>query len=663
MPSLFRRPVCAHFVARLAAAALFAQAAAARAESASGPGSLGGSADGGTIEAATVEVMAEKPAGVPAAQVTVIDPARYSAGEVRSVAELLTTAPGVTIHAAGGPGQPSTLSLRGASADESLVLLDGIPLRGPGGGAIDLSTVPALLLERIVVTRGVLAAQLGAGALGGAVELIPRQPQRERLAGGAQLSLGSFGTANLGGDLSVPLADGAVLAAVQLERTAGDFDYSQKLTPDVPSAPFYDFTRSNAGGRRASGLFRFAQRLASSTELDLVAQATAGERGLPGPSSAITTRSRALDQGGLAGARVAGVLGSGLGSALWSARAWGQFDHLELRGVEIIGDCTDGAPDCPRQSERSISGRGQFEVAAPLGERHWLRATASGGEELIAGSPTGSHSRGLGSLAVADDLRLSDRASLHPAVRVDLVGPDLGVSPALGARLRPLGPEHPLELRASAGASFRTATLSELYLNQGGVVPNPDLRPEHAISADLGAAWHTGALTLSAGAFLSRYSDLILYQQFPPAKAKPFNVGSARIGGIELEALLALPLGLVAEGSYTFLDAVNLRPGLQENHHLSYRPPHRLFLRLARRGDRLEGYAELSATSAMPRNQFDTAYLPAQRLINLGVGVRTLGPVWLDLEAKNLLDDRTLEDLFQYPLPGLSITALLRARL
>ena len=65
----------------------------------------------------------------------------------------------------------------------------------------------------------------------------------------------------------------------------------------------------------------------------------------------------------------------------------------------------------------------------------------------------------------------------------------------------------------------------------------------------------------------------------------------------------------------------------------------------------------------MPRNQFDTAFLPSQLLINAGAGARLAGPVWLDVEAKNLLDDRRLQDLFQYPLPGLSLAAIVRVRL
>src|SRR5207237_9819331 len=108
-----------------------------------------------------VEIVAERPHGslrAPGSETTVVEANRF-AGEVRSVAELLATPPGVSVHALGGPGQAATLSLRGASADQSAVLLDGIPLQGPGGGAVDLATLPATLLDRVIISRGVLGAQ------------------------------------------------------------------------------------------------------------------------------------------------------------------------------------------------------------------------------------------------------------------------------------------------------------------------------------------------------------------------------------------------------------------------------------------------------------------------------------------------------------------------
>lgn len=602
----------------------------------------------------TIEVQGERQKGsakAPAAAGTVIETAQFG-GEIRSVAEMLLAAPGVSIHALGGPGQAATLSLRGASADQSVVLLDGIPLQGPGGGAVDLSTLPATLLDRMVVSRGVLGAQFGAGALGGAVELSPRT-SRGTWTGGATVSAGSFGTALLAADAAMPLGTGSALVAVQGDRTDGDFPYARQLTPEIAGSPWYGFTRGNADAARGSGLLRLSQELGADVGADLVLQGATGLRGLPGPSVAPTPRSRELEQSGVGGLRLRGAAGD----AGWSVRASGRLDRVELRGVRAFGDCEDGAPDCPRDDQRSSSLRGEGELSLPVGEANALDLSLAAGAEWVHGA-TGAFRRELASAAIRDDLALGEALSLHPALRFDKLGRDTGFSPALAARLRP-DPALPLTLRAGWGLSFRAPSFSELHLDRGGMVGNPDLRPERAWSLDAGAEWRAGRVTLSASAFWSSYSELILYQLFPPARVKPFNVGAARIAGLELQAIVPLPGHLLASLSYSFLDAVNRRDG----HKLAYRPPHRVFARLARQGDRVEGYGELSFTSSFPRNDFDTALVGSQLLVNAGAGVRVAGPLWLDLEAKNLLDNRTYQDLFQYPLPGLSIAAIARARL
>lgn len=604
--------------------------------------------DGGVDE--TIQVAGERLGGSPQAPGsagTTIEVARFG-GEVRSVAELLATSPGVSIRQAGAPGQSASLSLRGASADQSPILLDGIPLQGPGGGSIDLSTLPAALLDRMIVSRGVLGAQLGAGALGGVVELVPRRTTSAP-SGGAQFSAGSFGTAQLEGDV----ASSSALFGLQLDRTSGSFDYAARVPPESPT--YYGFTRQNADSRRASGLLRLEEKPTPGTELDLLVQATAGDRGVAGPATALTRRSRSLDQGGVAGVRLRGFDG-GLG---WAVRAWGRADRIELRGQQLTSDCRDGAPDCPRSDERSTGARAEGEIASELGDRQWLRAVVSGGEEWIAGAPTGSHRRFLASLAVSDDLRLPLALSLHPALRLDRAGADTALSPGLAATLRATGS---LELRAGWGLSFRPASFSELYLDQGGVAPNQTLAPERAWSADAGAALRLKQWTLDANLFWSRYQQLIIYQLYPPFRIKPFNAGAARIAGLELQVAVTLPHGFTLAAAYTFLDAINFRSGL-EGHHLSYRPPHQLFGRLARRGDRVEGYAELGFRSALPRDAFDSAHLPAQLRLDAGAGVRAFGPLWVDFEVKNLLDDQTQQDLFQYPLPGLSLAVIARARL
>jgi vitamin B12 transporter len=608
----------------------------------------------------SIEVVGDRPtasAKTKASQGTVIDAAQFG-GEVRSVSELLLTAPGVTVHPLGGPGQAATLSLRGATADESLILLDGIPLQGPGGGAIDLATLPASLFSRMVVTRGVLGAQLGAGALGGAVELIPKAGI-DRLSGGLQISGGSFTTAQIAADGTAPFGKGgSALLAVQADHTDGDFNYRRQLTPNLPGSPYSDFTRENAGATRGSGLARVAYPLGDDLELDAIGLFTSGDRGLPGPSSAPTLLAGELDESGLAGARVRGSAGN----LQWAVRAWARLDRLELRGVTLFGDCQDGASGCTRQDQRSTGARGAGELAAPLGGDQWLRLAVEGGAEWVHGTSSGSHERSVGSLTLADDVQLTSQLALHPALRLDRIGTDTGLSPALTAAFHPQA-KGPLELRAGFGLSFRPPTFSELYLSQNGITSNSALLPERAWSIDAGASYRTGRLLLSAGVFYSHYEDLILYEQSSPAAVKPFNIGLAHIAGVELEAAVQLPQGFAVELAYSFLDAINGAAGDANGHHLAYRPPHRLFTRLARRGDRLEGYAELAFTSAMTRNDFDTATQESQLTLGAGLGARIAGPVWLDVEVKNLLDDQTQEDLFQYPLPGLSIAVIARARL
>ncbi len=94
------------------------------------------------------------------------------AGEQKRIEYLLETTPGVHVRRFGGPGAPAEISIRGSSASQVVVLLDGVRLNSAQTGAVDLSTVPLDLLERIEVSRGAGSVQTGSDAIGGVVNLI-----------------------------------------------------------------------------------------------------------------------------------------------------------------------------------------------------------------------------------------------------------------------------------------------------------------------------------------------------------------------------------------------------------------------------------------------------------------------------------------------------------
>jgi len=89
-----------------------------------------------------------------------------------SAADALERVAGADIRRSGGSGQLDTVMLRGARAQQVLVLLDGAPLMP--GQAADLALLPAGDVERVEVLRGPEAARFGAGALGGVLNVITR---------------------------------------------------------------------------------------------------------------------------------------------------------------------------------------------------------------------------------------------------------------------------------------------------------------------------------------------------------------------------------------------------------------------------------------------------------------------------------------------------------
>ncbi len=127
----------------------------------------------------------------PTASATVVEANRF-AGELKGVAELAATAPGVAIRGYGGLGQLSTISIRGSTSSSVRVLLDGIPLDTAAGGGVDLSSIPLHWVDRVEVVRGAEGAYFGAGATGGAVNVVTLPAAAGKW--GVEATGGSFGT-------------------------------------------------------------------------------------------------------------------------------------------------------------------------------------------------------------------------------------------------------------------------------------------------------------------------------------------------------------------------------------------------------------------------------------------------------------------------------------
>lgn len=105
--------------------------------------------------------------------------------------QVLNKTTGVRIREYGGLGSAFNFSLNGFSGNQVKFFLDGVPMDSYGS-ALTLNNIPVNMAERIDVYKGVVPIELGADALGGAVNIITNKNVNRYID--ASYSFGSFNT-------------------------------------------------------------------------------------------------------------------------------------------------------------------------------------------------------------------------------------------------------------------------------------------------------------------------------------------------------------------------------------------------------------------------------------------------------------------------------------
>jgi vitamin B12 transporter len=116
-----------------------------------------------------------------ASSVTVINQEQLLALSSHSLVDALRQVPSIWVEEQGGPGGLTAISLRGAEANHTLVLLDGVELNDPTntrGGAFDVNNINIDSIKRIEIIRGAQSAIYGSDALAGVIHIITIEPTK-----------------------------------------------------------------------------------------------------------------------------------------------------------------------------------------------------------------------------------------------------------------------------------------------------------------------------------------------------------------------------------------------------------------------------------------------------------------------------------------------------
>jgi vitamin B12 transporter len=152
----------------LSAAALAAWPHAARAQTV-------GADRAPEVEAVVVTAArTEAPLAETVASLTVIGRDTLQRRQAITVSDELARTPGVAVNRNGGPGGVTSVRIRGAEADHTVVLVDGVKLNDPAsvGGGFDFATLLTGDIERIEVLRGPQSVLYGSQAIGGVVNVL-----------------------------------------------------------------------------------------------------------------------------------------------------------------------------------------------------------------------------------------------------------------------------------------------------------------------------------------------------------------------------------------------------------------------------------------------------------------------------------------------------------
>jgi vitamin B12 transporter len=97
--------------------------------------------------------------------------------QVPTVRDALKYIPGLSIATNGGAGQTTSVFIRGAKSEHTLVMIDGVKINDPSSttDSYDFGRLTTANIERIEVLRGSQSVLYGADAIGGVINIITKQ--------------------------------------------------------------------------------------------------------------------------------------------------------------------------------------------------------------------------------------------------------------------------------------------------------------------------------------------------------------------------------------------------------------------------------------------------------------------------------------------------------
>ncbi|MEJ6008047.1 TonB-dependent receptor [Paucibacter sp. AS339] len=484
------------------------------------------------------------------ADVTVLTRADIERQAFGGLANLLRTAACFDIVQNGGPGTQTSVFLRGANTQHTLVLVDGIRMdTQSGSGGASWETIPLAQIERVEVLRGAASAVYGSDAVAGVVQIFTRKgsgtPYLELGAG-----VGSLGTVKA--DASISGAQGALDYAFTMATEFSD-GFNARPVAFNPNDPSYvadlDGWRSHSQSARLGYAINEQHRvqfMALGSQMNSAYDASSKPK--PGVDDRNLRNSQAL-------------------SASWSAQ-WSAALQSELN----VSQATDRYETKPSVylTETQVRnyglnsslklGPGQLNMVL---ERREDKLTNS---SLVSGPSADRSQNAIGAAYLLSLGGWDGQAHIRHDKDSEFGGITTGTL-ATGYRLSP-----EWRVWASGGTAFHAPTLYQSFSQYGPKPGSPKLQAERGKSAEVGLEFKSGVHQLGLTVYDNQVKDLISWDsQFvancPPSKnPQPWdgcygNLAKVELKGVSLKGGTEL-MGLRLSGNLDWQSPKDVNTGL-----------------------------------------------------------------------------------------------------
>ncbi|MFH1830687.1 MAG: TonB-dependent receptor [Pseudomonadota bacterium] len=592
----------------------------------------------------------------PGAFTTVIKPDKFEK-RVKSAPELLSETVGVDVTSLGGEGSLSTVSIRGSSAEQVAVFVDGVRINSALTGTVDFSTIPTDSIERIEVIRGAASARFGTDAIGGVINIVTKKAGAKR-AIDLKLTGASFSTLHTSESWREPHDNWDLVLAHAHRSTAGDFTF-KSLGITLAGGEVADpriYTRIHNRSISEDVLTKVRLDITDILHLAISNDFFWTDRQVPGleiettqlyPANPLEADEEIF--------RDTTALKINLDKAFvdalsFEAGATHFFDHDHFTDPSpAIGDPIDVtylalAPESYFQFIHDLSLKHLTLISTLRGQ---YRYDYSDDSSPFATAPLmGSHGRHTPAVFIEEELGLlKERLRIIPSARVESA---TGRRTRASWRVGIIGtPAKFIDIKANAGTAFRYPTFSELFFpDQGYLRGNPNLQDERSLSWDAGIVVRPPRSLIQVSYFRSYIDNQILFVPISATTIQPINTGKANAQGVEFSFSTDPLKWLHLDGNYTWLDASFSGNGLR----LPGRPRHKANASAEIKIKPVTLFGSIQYVGSFPLNTANTVRITSHTAANIGATLTFAKHFFATFEVKDITDVQ-IYDARGFPLP------------